>query len=686
MSPEQASGHPVDFRSDQFSFGSMLYEMAAGKPAFKRPTTAQTLASIIEDEPEPIGRAAPKTPAPLRWVIERCLSKEPKGRYASTEDLARELADLRDHISDLSSGSGVAIELARPRPRWRMLFLPSAVLAALAGMYFLGRRVQLARAPNPTFPQLTFRGAGIGRRASRRTARRSCSARRPRASRRSSSLCESTARRPVRWGCHPRTFSRSPRRARWRSFSLRPFALSPRIGHMAWEQLVHRDPSLLAGTLAQVPLVGGAPRELLEEVLFADWAPNGTDFAVVHRIGNRGRLEFPIGKTVSDDEEILLNHPRVSPKEPGLAFKDWAELRFARGSAPTRRLTANTSAWESAWHPRTGEIWYTDHTAGTEIHAITTAGRDRLVYSMPGDYILYDISTDGRVLLGRVSERAEIRGSFPGESGERNLSYFDSSEAVALASDNLFFNEGATVDGIGATYVRPTDGSAPKRLMAAGRAHAASADGAWILAWQWGTAGLFLVPAGPGLPRQIETPGVERTFLELDRLRFLPDGRGFVFTGKEAGHRPRIWVAGLNGEKPRAVTPEDVRRPVLLGDGRSVCARAADFDWYLYPIGSGQARKVLGLLPGEEPFDSTLDGRLYVRGADELRSGETLMTTRVYRLDPLNGRRELWKEIPPDRSGVGGAISSILFSADGKTCVWTHIRYSTELVLVEGLK
>ncbi len=91
MSPEQASGHPVDYRSDQFSLGSMLYEMAAGKPAFKRPTTAQTLASIIEDEPEPIGSAAPKTPAPLRWVIERCLSKEPKGRYASTEDLAREL-------------------------------------------------------------------------------------------------------------------------------------------------------------------------------------------------------------------------------------------------------------------------------------------------------------------------------------------------------------------------------------------------------------------------------------------------------------------------------------------------------------------------------------------------------------------------------------------------------------------
>ena len=417
MSPEQASGHPVDFRSDQFSLGSMLYEMAAGKPAFKRETTAQTLASIIEDDPEPIGKVAPKTPPPLRWVIERCMAKEPKGRYASTEDLARELSDLRDHISDLSSGSGVAIEPVRPRPRWRMLFLPGVILAVVAGMYFLGERVQLARAPTPTFPQLTFRGAGIG------------SARFAPDGQTIVYSSQLEGRPPELFALRidsPETRSLGLPPAHILSISstgqmaillLRPFALSQRIGHMAWEQFAHRDPSLFGGTLAQVPLVGGAPRELLEGVLFADWAPNGTDLAVIHRIGNRGRLEFPIGKTVSDDEEILLNYPRVSPKGPGLAFKDWAELRFARGSAPTRRLTADTGAWESAWHPRTGEIWYTDHTAGTEIRAITTAGRDRLVYSMPGDYILYDISTDGRVLLGRVSERVEIRVASPENPG-----------------------------------------------------------------------------------------------------------------------------------------------------------------------------------------------------------------------------------------------------------------------------
>ncbi len=96
--------------------------------------------------------------------------------------------------------------------------------------------------------------------------------------------------------------------------------------------------------------------------------------------------------------------------------------------------------------------------------------------------------------------------------------------------------------------------------------------------------------------------------------------------------------------------------------------------------------RAAGILPGEEPIRPTADGRLYVRGADELRPGETLMTTRVYRLDPFTGQRELWKEIPPVNPRAGGGISSILFSADGKICVYTHHQYSVELILAEGLK
>jgi predicted ATPase len=100
MSPEQASGGPLDIRSDQFSFGMVLYEMVTGKRAFRRGTAAETLVAILREQAEPIGVQNPDAPAPLCWAIERCLEKEPDKRYVSTRDLARELAAIRDHFSE----------------------------------------------------------------------------------------------------------------------------------------------------------------------------------------------------------------------------------------------------------------------------------------------------------------------------------------------------------------------------------------------------------------------------------------------------------------------------------------------------------------------------------------------------------------------------------------------------------
>src|SRR5205823_1551596 len=106
MSPEQARGGQVDFRSDQFSFGLILYEMVTGRRAFQKPESVQTLASILTDEAPPIERSIP---APLQWVIDRCLCKDPAGRYESTRDLYHELRDLRDHLSHASSSQGVVL-------------------------------------------------------------------------------------------------------------------------------------------------------------------------------------------------------------------------------------------------------------------------------------------------------------------------------------------------------------------------------------------------------------------------------------------------------------------------------------------------------------------------------------------------------------------------------------------------
>ncbi len=138
MSPEQALGKALDFRSDQFSFGSILYEMATGKRAFARGNTPETLTAILREEPEPIGSIAPVTPAPLRWVIERCLAKSPDDRYASTRDLARDLATLKDHLSETSGVAAAATARLRAgTPIWMRVAL--AALAALAGILLLSR-------------------------------------------------------------------------------------------------------------------------------------------------------------------------------------------------------------------------------------------------------------------------------------------------------------------------------------------------------------------------------------------------------------------------------------------------------------------------------------------------------------------------------------------------------------------
>jgi predicted ATPase/predicted Ser/Thr protein kinase len=110
MSPEQASGGPIDFRSDQFSFGLVLYEMLSGKKAFKRNTVAETMVAILREQAEPIGVQNPDAPAPLCWAIDRCLEKEPAKRYASTQDLARELAAIRERFSEKQN------KHAEPRP------------------------------------------------------------------------------------------------------------------------------------------------------------------------------------------------------------------------------------------------------------------------------------------------------------------------------------------------------------------------------------------------------------------------------------------------------------------------------------------------------------------------------------------------------------------------------------------
>ena len=144
MSPEQACGKVTDHRSDQFSFGLILYEMASGKRAFDKPESVQILSAIVTEDPPLLDSGIP---APLRWSIDRCLAKDPADRYESTRDLHRELRGLRDHLSEASSGSvlgGPTVIGGEPRPRSVRWSVPAAF--ALGA----GNCVVAYRLPRPT--------------------------------------------------------------------------------------------------------------------------------------------------------------------------------------------------------------------------------------------------------------------------------------------------------------------------------------------------------------------------------------------------------------------------------------------------------------------------------------------------------------------------------------------------------
>ncbi|MCM3875959.1 MAG: serine/threonine-protein kinase [Thermoanaerobaculia bacterium] len=144
MSPEQAGGEPVDFRSDQFSFGSILYEMATGRHPFRKPTGVETLTAILREEPEPVGSLNAQLPMPLRWIIERCLAKDPQERYASTQDLARDMTMLRDRLPEAGlapAGEGVSRRGPRALP-WVLLAL---ALGALVAVLVFSRQPRAAR-------------------------------------------------------------------------------------------------------------------------------------------------------------------------------------------------------------------------------------------------------------------------------------------------------------------------------------------------------------------------------------------------------------------------------------------------------------------------------------------------------------------------------------------------------------
>jgi Tol biopolymer transport system component len=669
MSPEQVRGKPADARADIFAFGAILYEMLSGKRAFHGDSPVDTMSAILKEDPTDLTETNRNVSPALERIVRHCLEKNPAERFQSARDVAFNLGALTD-ISTSTRGSVRAIPEEPSLRRWLLPLLGGVFLLASWGVVYKLAHRGAATATNPTFHEVTFRNGTIW------AARFAPDGQ--------------TIVYGAAWEGQPQEIFST----RFDSTDSRPVGLpSAQVLSISskGEMAISLHPTntrafAQSGTLARAPLAGGAPREVVDQVLWADWTPDGQSLAVI-RPGpsGLGHLEFPAGNVIYEPRG-WVSHVRFSPSAEYLAVADHVGggddgrvvILDAHGN-PKASSSFYSSVEGLAWSPSGKEVWFSAVPAGAarSIYALDFSGQERLIYRAPGGLTVHDISRNGLVLLTADKARISLSALAPGESRERSLSWFDWSLITDLSADGktIIFSE--TGEASGATYsifLRKTDGSAAVRL-GEGGSGSLSPDGHWVVSLLGAPPKLMLLPTGVGEPRQLTDDKLSRF-----STAWLPDNKSVIFSASEPGHAARTYLLDVQGGTPRALTPEGTWGSRLTPDGKYLLARDEKQQTWLYPIAGGDARKLnLDLNANDVSVGFSEDGKSVLVSPPGI-------PRKIDRVDLATGQRKPWKEISPaDPAGVQ-SIVGIRFSADGKSYAYSTLRVLSDLYVVDGLK
>jgi serine/threonine protein kinase/Tol biopolymer transport system component len=675
MSPEQLRGKTVDQRSDIFSLGAILYEMLSGVRAFKGETEVDTMMAVLNADPKELTATRENIPVIFEQITQRCMEKDPENRFQSARDLAFALSTVSGNTSGRHI---VTMNTAWTQVRRHLPWIAGSLVLIAMGV---GLGKALMPRPSPEYSRITFERGTVYSARFRPDGR---------------SIIYGAS-----WNGQPlqiySTVGDSPQA---QPLGL-PSAFFLGISHdnelaisLRWIHGGHRE--VLNGVLARTPMAGGAPKEVLEDVRWADWSPDGR-LAVVHHVPGHSRLEFPIGNLLYETSGAISDI-RFSPKGDRIAFMDHAGPWEDRGSVCIIDLqgkkTTLSQVWESesglAWSASGGEIWFTaapNSYSNRTLWAIDLAGRLRKVLSMPGGFTLHDIASDGRVLVTMDTERVAMEEVGGKNTQGQDLSWYDWSIAKDVSRDGqwvLFEEAGGPAGTNYAVALRKVDGSPPIRL-GEGTGGGLSPDGKWALAVVPGKPGhISLLPVGPGQAREISVPGLDH--LDEGFARYMPDGQHIVLDGTEPGHSIRTYLVDLSGSQPpRPLTPEATVAGMPSPDGKYVAGTGV-------PQPDGHRKLTLFPIDGGNRIEMPVTDPPYVVmqwAADSkvlygYRPGEVPLT--VYRMDIPSGKMSPMRElVPADRGGVV-TIGPVVADPGGSEFAYSYYQILSVTYVITGLR
>src|SRR5579862_2871812 len=667
MSPEQVRGATVDTRSDIFSFGVILYEMLSGKRAFHRDTPADTMSAILKEDPPELSETNRNVSPALERILQHCLEKNPEQRFHSARDVAFDL-------DSVSNQSGTASRLRTvpdtKKSYWKQAAGVLVVLLALGGTYYLAKNNAPPLAPH--FHQLTFqRGSIYGAKFAPD----------------GQSILYSAA-----WNGAQKEQVYSTRTDALMS---RPIDLQDSEilsisskGEMALRQKSD-GADVPRGMLSVVPLTGGAPRELLGDVLQASWSKDGENLAAVHFVAPEWRLEYPIGKAILTTSTGYVSDIAVSPDGKRIAFFDHPNYGDTRGFVAVVDLEGKSKRLTKEWSDLTGlawsrsgdEVWFTGSDAGinSALYAVNLNGKQRDLLHIPGRLHLFDISKDGQVLITNEASRLETYGRHADQDKDIDLSWFDWTIGRAVSNDGQWVVLEEDGEGGGPDYsvfVRKTDGSPAIRL-GSGMGLAISPDDKWVASINVKQPGpIILLPAGAGQPVALG----DTQLFHMAAVSFAPDGNSLLLVATEKGGAPRTYLLKRDGSPPKPVGSEHFRGFLVSPDGKSVIGRQDGSSLIIPMSGNGPGQPLSSVGPNEQVTGWTADSQsVYLVDF-------SAMPVRAWVMDLKTGQRKLFREFAPaDPSGVP-SIGGSLITPDGKFYIYSVPRTLSYLYVVEGLK